>query len=328
MDSLDIRLLRGMFRENLFSLAGVDPRQPAQGLARYASASRLTVRRRLARWREEGFWKGLVAFPNPDVLGTSLQMQSIVLDPGRTQTQCESAMIDLLQPAFLFQAEGFYNPVLLAAPREISDERQRKFGEVGGCRATSPPLDIPFMSSSVAFTLRDWEILRALRRHSTLDWPAVARDVGLTVRGLQRRVSRLIEGQALFFYPELDFRRSPGTTAWVGLLFGHGADVERLQAEVVRRLPDLFRVEPVFPFELMIPSSGRPSIGGRFPFFLPVPSASSGDQLRRDFLELPGVVDVIVGFPTQNTAVPRPFDVAIDAAIDRAERERASVRIG
>jgi hypothetical protein len=126
-----------------------------------------------------------------------------------------------------------------------------------------------------------------------------------------------MEGDALFFHPELDFRRSGGTVAWVGLLVAPGVDTARLEAEVTQRYPELLRINSVFPFEVFLPP-GLPPIGGRFPFFLPVRSASSGDQLRRDFIEVPGVVEVLVGFPTQNTSNPRRFDALIGAAMEAA----------
>jgi len=325
MDSLDIRLFRAMFPGNVMAIRAFDPRLSVQDLARSAGLSRVTVRRRLARWRDEGFWRNVVAFPNPDALGTSFQMQSVVLEPGRTRSRSERALIDLLEPAFLFQSDDVYNPLFLAEAREISDRRQGRFREVNGSHVLCPPLDFPFVSSSMTLGLRDWKIIRSLRRFPGPDWGAVANDVGVSLRGLQRRVARLMEGRALFFFPDVDFRRSPGSVAWVGIMFGKGADTVRLETEITQRFPNLFRVDPIFPFEHVLPPSDRPPIGGRFPFFLPVPSASSGDQLRRDFLTLPGVVDVVVGFPTQNISLPRAFDTRIEAAIHGLSEMDSSV---
>jgi hypothetical protein len=244
-------------------------------------------------------------------------MQSFLLEPGRGRSRSERALIELLEPALLFQSEDVYNPLLLAEPRATSERRQREFQESGEGRALSPPLDIPVPASTVPLGLRDWKIVRSLRRFPHPDWPAVAKEVGITLRGLQRRVSRLMQGKALCFFPELDFRRSPGTFAWIGILYGVGVDAGRLIAELTRRFPDLVCVEPVFPFEHILPPSDRPAIGGRFPFQIPVASASVADQLRRDLSMIPGVVDVLVGFPTQIISVPRVFDTRIDAVINR-----------
>ncbi len=259
----------------------------------------------------------MVAFPNPDALATSFQMQSILLEPGRNRRQSESALIDRLQPAFLFQSDDVYNPLLLAEEGEVADRRQSLIRAVDGAHVLSPPLEFPFVSSSMTLGLRDWKIIQSLRRFPGPDWLAVANDVGVSLRSLQRRVARLMEGKALFFFPDVDFRRSAGTVAWVGILFGQDIDTVQLEQEIVQLYPDLFRVDPIFPFEHVLPPSDRPPLGGRFPFFLPVPSASVGDQLRREFMTVPGIVDVVVGFPTQNISVPLAFDTRIEAMIHR-----------
>ena len=328
MDPLDIRLFRAMFPGNVMGIQSFDPRVSVQDLSRATGASRITVRRRLARWRDEGFWTGVVAFPNPDMLGTSFQMQSIVLEPGRSRSRSERALIDVLEPVFLFQTDDVYNPILLAEPREASDRRQRRFQEIEGGNILCPPLELPFVTSSITLGINDWRIIQSFRRFPGPDWQAVANDVGVTLRALQRRVARLMQGGALFFFPDVDFRRSPGTIAWVGILFGKGVDPAQLEAGISERYPDLFRVDPVFPFENVLPPSDRPAIGGRFPFFLPVPSASSGDRLRRDFMTVPGVIDVVVGFPTQNISFPRAFDTRIETAIDRLSETDSPVSSG
>jgi len=316
MDSLDIRLLRALFPGGVFALSGVDPRPSMQKLARVVGASRVTVRRRLTRWKEGGFWKGLVTFPNPDALGSSFLMQSFTLRHGHDLGRIERSLVDIFEPVFLFQTEQVFNTVLLAEPREASERRQRAFRATGVGRANGPPFDIAFPQSTVRLGPRDWRILRALRKSPDPDWVAVASEVGVTVRGLERRIGRLRAGNALFFFPELDFRRSHGSVTWVGVLFGTGTDTKRLEKELARRYPDLLEIEPIFPIELLLPPSLRSGVAGSFSFFLPVPSASTGDQLRRDIGAVPGVAEVLVGFPTHNSTGSRMLDHRIQAVLE------------
>ena len=312
MDSLDMRLLRAMFPEHVFALTGIDPRSSVQELSRVVGASRVTVRRRLESWRAQGFWKGAVVFPHPDLLGCSLMMQSFTLDPGRNRDRLEESLVKIFQPAFLFQTEHVYNPVFFSEPAETTERQQEAFRATDTGTTNCPPIRVPFPPSTVEFGPRDWEIIRELRRAPGLDWSAVALAAGVSTRSLERRVGRLMSARALFFFPELDFRRSPGSVAWVGVLFKAGADTKRLEAELARRYPDLLPVENFFPFECLLPPSLRPSVGGTFPFFLPVPTASAGDQLRRDIGGMPGVAETLIGFPTQNISVPGPFDRRIE----------------
>jgi len=317
MDSLDIRLLRAMFPEHVFALTGIDPRSSVQELSRAVGASRVTVRRRLERWKREGFWKGAVVFPNPDALGGSLLMQSFTLEPGGNRDRLEKSLVEIFQPAFLFQTDYVYNPVFFAEAPNDGERRQKAFRAMGAGTANCPPLQIPFPPSTTLLGPRDWAIIQSLRKSPNLDWSRVAKAVGVTVRGLQRRVGRLRTAHALFFFPELDFRCSPGSVAWVGVLFGANVDTKRLESELVRRYPDVLPVENIFPFESLLPPLHRPSIGGRFAFFLPLSSASAGDQLRRDIGRVAGVVETLVGFPTQNVSVPGAFDTRIGATMAR-----------
>jgi len=310
-----MRLLRSMFPEHIFALSGIDPRTSVQSLSRATSASRVTVRRRLAQWQEDGFWRSVVAFPNPDLLGTNFQMQSFVLERGRERSRLERSLHDIFEPVFLFQTEDVYNPVFLASSAEDSQRRQKAFGDTTSGVPNCPPIDVPFPASGLRPTPRDWQIVTALRRSPGPDWAAVARQVGVTVRAVERRVARLMEEHALFFFPQLDFRRSPGSVAWVGVLFARSADARRLEADLARRYPDLLPVEPIFPFEVLLPASVRPVFGGSFAFLLPVASASTGDLLRREIGALPGVVQVLVGFPTQNLHFPQAFDRRIALAM-------------
>lgn len=299
----------------MYSLYGFDPFLSIQKLSARVGASRVTVRRRMESWRSIGFWKRVVAFPNPDALGTSFQMQAIVLDPGPGRSRSERALLDLLDPVILFQVDDIYTPLLLAEPSEMSATRQRRLERISGIHIVSPPVEFPFAPSAVRLALRDWRILRAFHQCAGLDWQQVATKVGLTVRGLQRRVAQLMAGGAIFFFPEFDFRHSPGSVAWVGVFFGVGVPAASIEAEMVRRFPDLLRIQPAFPVETMIPGPGRGSIGGRFLFFLPVPSAATGDQLRRELPTIPGIVDVLVGFPTQNICFPSALAARIETAI-------------
>jgi DNA-binding Lrp family transcriptional regulator len=316
MDPLDIRLLRAMFRSEAFTLRGVDPRLSAQYLARRVGISRITVTRRLARWRSEGFWKGLIVYPNPDALSTSFTMQGIVLGAERDRGRLEAAIDAALEPVINFQTEDIYTPVLLGEEAARTEHRQRALEKAGVGRILCRPLPLPFVASTVRLGPRDWEIVRSLRRYPEPDWPAVAQEVGVTVRGLERRVARLMDGGALFFFPAFDFRRSPGTMVTVGLLFGPGVDLALVQAELARRYPELLPLENIFPFEMFVPPGFPSPVSGHLQFQLTVPSASSCDELRREFGMVPGVVEVIIGFPTQDYSVPSELDARIESAIN------------
>ncbi len=316
MDSLDIRLLRAMCRGGVFTLQGVEPRLSLQELARRSGVGRITVRRRLGLWQQSGFWRRVVAFPNPDLLGSSFWMQGLQLDAGRDHARLERALEHALAPAISFHVQDFICPLLLSETEDRDARRQAALRKSPGVRVLCSPVKIDFPRSAVRFSRRDWTILRALRESAAPDWVAAAGKAGVTLRGLERRVQRLMDGNALFFFPELDFRRSPGTVAWMGVLLGGAVPAEEVRAELQKRFPDVLLIENIFPFQIFLPPHVRLLAKDGFPLFLPVTSASIGEQLRREITSLPGVLDVLVAFPTRNIC----YGDAWDERISRADR--------
>ena len=311
MDSLDIRLLRAMSREGTYSLQGIDPRRSIFALARRAGTSRVTVRRRLAQWRTDGFWKGVLTFPNPDLLGTRLEMQAFLLEAGPNRSHLESALRETLQPLMVFQVESFYTPLLLSNGAAESARRQLDFAKASACRILSAPWEVGFPSSETPLGPRDWRIVRALRRSPDPDWALAAIAVGMTVRGLERRIDRLMRANALFFHPLLDFRRLRTTIAWVGLLYRKGYNAPGIWADINQLSPEVLRIDPIFPLETFFPAEDPSAVGGALLFFVPLAAAATADQLRRDFGGIEGVMDVIVSFPTQSWSVSGALDTKI-----------------
>ena len=316
MHWLDIRLLRAMCKERTYSLQGIDPRLSIFALARRAGASRVTVRRRLARWRTDGFWKGVLTFPNPDLLGIRLEMQAFLLETGPNRSHMETALRETLRPMMVFQVESFYTPLLLSDGAAESARRQHDFAKASACRMLCAPCDVGFPGSEIPLGPRDWQILRALRKSPDPDWALAAAAVGMTVRGLERRVDRLMRANALFFQPLLDFRRLRTTIAWVGLLYRKGYDAPTIWVEINKLSPQVLPIDPIFPLEHLFPAENRLAVGGALIFFLPLASAATADQLRRDFGNIEGVMDVLVSFPTQSWSVPGVLDSRISTMIE------------
>lgn len=322
MRSLDVRLLRAHFLGEVYALPGIYPRRTVVTLADSVGASRITVSRRLAKWREDGFWKGIIAFPNPDAIGMRFQFQAVLLEHGRNRLHFEKAIRETFEPLILFQIESVYGACFLSrSPADVA-RRARVFQRVSGCRLITPVVNLPFPGSVLDLTPRDWRILQAFRRSPEPDWARIASEAGMSVRGLQRRVDRLMSSNALFFQPLLDFRRLPMSVAWVGLLCGTGIDLRRLRIRLTERYPDMLEVDPVPPLDTFLPAEDRPPFHRSVSFLVPVASGSSADELRRELGTLSGVVDVIVGFPTQNMTVATGVDSEIARAVEQASAPR------
>lgn len=265
-----------------------------------------------------------MAFPHPEVVGARFQFQAALLENGRSRSQFEKALRETLEPMLIFQIEGVYGSWLLTQDPEDAARRGRDFERETGCRVMTPLSDVPFPATELTLTPRDWKILRVLRRFPDPDWSEIAREVGVTLRSLERRVGRLMDANALFFQPLLDFRRLPVSVAWVGLLYGPETEPAHLRRRLAALHPDILEVFSIAPFERFLPAEGRPPHAGSLSFLLPVASGSSGDQLRRDLAEESDVVDVLVGFPTQSMTVGTGVDSIIARAMGTARGTGAS----
>jgi DNA-binding Lrp family transcriptional regulator len=318
MESLDLRLLRAIFRGGEYSHYGIEPRTSVLGLARDLHSSRVTISRRLERWRTQGFWNGVAVYPNPDALGVRFQMQTIVLDAGRNRRRLEAAVEEHLRPFLTFQTENLYAPVLIVDNARKLRASQRSFAAAWTNSVAGPPFDVEFPPSGVSLGSRDWKIVQAFRRGPERNWVTIADEVGVTCRSLERRVDRLIERSALFFFPLLDWRRLDVSVVWTGILYRKGANPNQIWATARANHPDILPLCDGFRVELYLPAEILEQMGGRMLFFVPTRSGSSVDELRREFSAIDGVLEVLAAFPAQVTTSPARIDALIEAAAQRS----------
>ncbi|HYA57832.1 MAG TPA: hypothetical protein VEH57_05145 [Thermoplasmata archaeon] len=331
MDSLDARLLRAMFPRGIMALSGVDPRRSVVELAQEVRSSRLTVRRRLLRWRSDGFWARTVAFPNPDLFGRTFYFQGFGVDGARSLTAFEHAASRSPHVALIFQVQALYGVLVAVASPEECESLVKTMRQVPGVRETAPPVPVRFPSSRAPMRRTDWKIVAGFRRHSPVDWRRVAADAGITTRGLRRRVSQLIEANQIFFFPELDFRRSEGPVAQAILLLEPGASEPDVRKLMVARFPDHIPMENIFPLQTMAPPSlqGPYRAGGSAPSdlgvaaayscFIPVRSSAEGDDLHRTLSAIPGVYEPLIMFPVHNFEAVGFFDARIAEMLESCE---------
>ena len=320
MDSLDSRLLRARFRDGVFALPGIDPRRTVVELAKRCGSSRLTVRRRLRQWVKSGFWGPITVFPNPDALGCAFYFQGFAVEGARFLARLETEVARSPNVAFLFQVADFYGVVEVTKSLERLPPLQHRLERLQGVRTMFAPVRIAFPPSRGELRPRDVRIVAALRRLPAPDWERVSADVGMTVHGLRRRISQLLDSDQLFFFPELDFRKSHGSVALVTIFLLPGTSEESIRKSVHERFPDYMELENIFPHQTMIPPSlqgpyqrgaspgAAPPVARAFCCFVALKSAAEGDELHREFASIPGVYEPLILYPIRSFAVPRWVD--------------------
>jgi DNA-binding Lrp family transcriptional regulator len=324
MDSLDARLLRASFRAGINSLTGFDPRRNIAELANRAGTSRLTVRRRLRQWTKSGFRGPTAIFPNPDQLGCAFYFQGFAVEGADSLMEFERAATESSEIVFVFQVQQFYGVLELAPSAKRLAPLARRLGRIPHVRAQFAPIPVRFPSSKRPLRRSDWIIIRAFRRLREIDWRRVASDVEMTPRRLRRRVSQLVDADQIFFFPQLDFRKSEGTVALVIVFLLPELTEPEIRRQLLERFPDHIEVENLYPTQIALPASLRGPLAvnegpaspiqvpAQYSFFLPIPSIASGDELHRELSRLPGVFQVLITYPVHDFEVPACFDRRVE----------------
>ena len=319
MDALDLRLLRAMFREQLFSVTGIEPHVSVTHLSTTAGVSRLTVRRRLRHWRKVGVWGRMMVYPNPVSLGGSFAMQGFRVPEERAQRRF-LRLADLAIPAVMsFQTEDVWVFLIVLPGNRTNLPWTRELATEPGVTMLSDPIPIPFPRPKGRLRPTDWTIISALREAGDLDWASVARRLKMNVRALGRRVSQLVGRDQLFFYPYIDLRRSSGTVAHVAAFFSAGWDESLLRRSIVERIPEVHPLDSIFPVRVLLPPELRKFVAGEFQFMVPIASMATTDRIRREIGEIPGVWNTHVSFPVQNQEVHSVLDGLIATAAAASE---------
>jgi DNA-binding Lrp family transcriptional regulator len=305
VDALDIRLLRAMFPGGVFAISGIGPGWSMTQLARTARTSRLTARRRLARWRDEGFWTKVLVYPHPATLGCSFQIQMFrVRGSGSIEAFDEFAQT-ALRTLMYFQTDNVLGPLCLVPETKPKGPR-RKLPR--GVEALSPPSAVAFPAPDGSLRRSDWAILRALRRSSELEWGAIARSLHMTERGVRRRVKQLSDARLLFFLPMTDFRSSHGSITMVAPLIRAEGDDAVVRRALFTRCPDALEVEQVTPPDALLPPEIRGKGTRWLTFMVPTASIAEVDGIRQDLAAVAGVFDTYVSFPVRTVELPGTLD--------------------
>jgi DNA-binding Lrp family transcriptional regulator len=305
VDALDIRLLRAMFPGGVYAITGIGPGWSMTQLARSACTSRLTARRRLARWRDEGFWKKLLIYPHPATFGCSLRIQMFRVRGSGSLEAFDRFAQTSLRALMYFQTDNIVGPLCLVSGSKPSRAHPKL---PSGVEAISEPTEVTFPVAQGSLRRSDWAIVRALRRSTELDWTALGRSLQMTARGLRRRVKQLSEAHLLFFLPMTDFRTSHGSISMVAPLIRAEGDDSVVRRALFARCPDALEVQQVTPPDALLPPEIRGAGTRWLTFMVPTASVAEVDGIRQDLASVTGVFDTYVSFPVRSVDLPGTLD--------------------
>lgn len=315
MDELDAAILREVCREQVLLWGGGDTRLTTSLVAERLKVDRTTVWSRLRAWREAGFLVRQEVIPNPSLFGAGVAAGDIqVGDPRRKGEAVERLqLVDGVLAGF-DQVGPFVLLVYALESRAALDRCTRLVGTLPGVDEVSMCVPLRFPASTVEPTRADWGMLRALRASEGTSLDTVAKEVGVSRRTLTRRYQRLLDGNALWSFPVLDFTRYTDAVMarFVAILSGAGSS-KRFLRLCRSGLPQMVWSVPFQP-----PAGVEEAPDEWAEVFCHLRSAGEVEDVRRWVLGQPAVTGVEVYYPRAWFVAGSWFDERIEARLERA----------
>lgn len=209
LDELDLKIIRELG-------SPTSPRWNVRpwysDIARKLGVDEETVRLRVKRVRERGAFPRWQLMINPRVLGceaVSLELE-VDAEDRKARTITQLRLLDGVTKIHDYRGAGL-QVTLYSEEGEPLSRRVRLIESICGSHS-SAQWTSRFPAPTVRMTRTDWRVVNALREDAGRKLPEVATSLGLSTRTVQRRLSKMQEGKAVFL------SGAPSVGAMVGLL--------------------------------------------------------------------------------------------------------------
>jgi DNA-binding Lrp family transcriptional regulator len=206
-DDLDIQILRALGSPQSFQW---DIRISYARVAEGLGVDEETVRNRLDHMTDVKFLIGWQLIPNPALLGREAAIVELRVTGQGTK---RDLITQLKAMEGVILIDDFYGRELAVltffGERAALERHVQLFASL--CHSP-PPLwwKLGFPPCDLTPTATDWRIIQSLRESGRSKLLDLARRLGLSTRTVERRLIRLIEGNAFYLDPVLDLRKAAG----------------------------------------------------------------------------------------------------------------------
>lgn len=206
-DGLDVAIIRALaYGPNVYQW---DIRSPFARVGKELDVDENTVRNRVRALEEDGLIRGWHTVINPAMLDARMANLEI---PNIASTRKEEAIevlmdLDGIQLVFDYYRGGLHLNCFHHSPAQL----QRLVDVVASiCDAPTEAWSSPSPSLTIEPDRADWRLIQALRKAPKRPMAQLAEAAGVSVRTVQRRLPRLIEGRAVFVSLDTDLSRMTG----------------------------------------------------------------------------------------------------------------------
>jgi DNA-binding Lrp family transcriptional regulator len=208
LDDLDIRIIKELGSP---SSPQWNVRETYSNIARRIGVDEETVRRRLKRAEKLGSLPGWKMMINPHLIGCDAA--SIDIEVGNEETKEKAistvSQIEGVIKILDFQGKGLqitlYYPDPLALDRKVKQI-------ASACSSMSEPTiwEMRFPSSDIRMTKTDWMIVRAMLDDARKSLEDVSKDVGVSARTVERRVTSMSAARVVYLQGTPNFKNFAG----------------------------------------------------------------------------------------------------------------------
>ena len=204
LDALDTAILRELMQARLVLPArpGINP--SFREMARKLGVPHGTLRYRIRRFYSSGVITGSSVFPNPNLLGLKSGACTMDVSP---LLQKEEVVKELQHVENVVFVHNFVGSLVWATFTYDSEESLQKrlaaMREIAGVEGLFS--QIPFPPCSVEPSRAEAEFLLYLTSNGFSTDAEAAKKLGVSAKTVQRRLSRLVDGNALLSLPRLNY---------------------------------------------------------------------------------------------------------------------------
>jgi DNA-binding Lrp family transcriptional regulator len=309
-ETLDIDILREMYREGAIDFTGVDPRLNATRIARELGVRRARVSARLKAWRDSGLLRRYDVWVNPALFGWQGAGVNIRVHHPRAKADLLSrlAALEGAVSAVEFLGEwitfGVVTPDAAALERTLTIVRG-----LAGVQEVEVPMPWRMLPPRRELSPLDIRIVRALRKSPTAMLSTTAHQVGISTRTMTRRYANLVENRDVWFHPSFDFRAFSSPVVLLAMT---------LPPETDRR-PVLRRIQTRYPLSLAfrgMPERPGSDPGGLLGLVMPS-SAAHLEEVEQFVASIEGVEELEANVVVRLHSFPDWFDRQLEALAQR-----------
>ena len=239
MDPLDIRIVRQLSQSGTVWPATPGLPESYRAIGRAIGVSPGTVRNRVREMSRTGFLQGTSVYPNVNLLGLRSGSYAIEISPSLRKRDVLEELGKVDGAVFFENFRGNELGIGLAyADERDLEETLGRIDRIARCargsfsRVQHPPVSgVP--------KVPEWRLLSRLMASGFASYGQLAREQGVSVRTLKRRIANLQRTGAMLSFPKLDYRAVVGgVTAELFVFFADPAAKSAAESRILARLED------------------------------------------------------------------------------------------